>query len=93
MQVSGEFSLFVGAVAAFCTTISFVPQVIKTIKTNDTSSISLGMYSLFILGTIAWAGYGLLIKNVPVIFANLVTLLLACIILSYKIKHLTSHTK
>ncbi|MBS1754841.1 MAG: PQ-loop repeat-containing protein, partial [Bacteroidetes bacterium] len=31
-----------GLAAAVCTTTSFVPQAIKTIRTKDTSGISLG---------------------------------------------------
>ena len=40
----------IGLIAAFCTTVSFVPQAIKTIQTKNTSGISLGMYSLFAFG-------------------------------------------
>lgn len=43
-----------GLAAAFCTTASFLPQALKTIKTKGTSGISLSMYSLFALGTVLW---------------------------------------
>lgn len=76
-----------GLVAAFCTTISFVPQAIKTIKTKDTSSISLVMYLLFTFGTLMWLIFGLMSHNVPVTAANGVTLVLASIILFYKVRH------
>lgn len=84
-----------GLVAAFCTTISFVPQAVKTIKTKDTSSISLTMYLLFTFGTLMWLVYGLLSGNLPVILANAITFLLASIILYFKIRyrHSTIDTK
>ena len=40
----------VGSIAGILTTLAFVPQVIKVLKTKDTSSLSLGMYSMQVLG-------------------------------------------
>ena len=76
-----------GLLAAFCTTISFLPQALKTIQTKNTSGISLSMYTLFTFGTLVWFLYGLLSHNLPISVANGITLLFACIILSYKIKY------
>jgi MtN3 and saliva related transmembrane protein len=75
----------IGLIAAFCTTISFLPQAIKIIKTKDTSSISISMYSLFTFGTLMWLLYGVYSKNTPVMLANGATFILAVIILLYKL--------
>jgi len=77
----------IGWLAAFLTTFSFVPQAIKVIRTRDTSSISLSMYSLFTLGISCWLVYGAMMKNGPMLIANLVTLALALIILIAKIRN------
>lgn len=77
----------IGFLAAVLTTISFLPQAIQTIKTKNTSGISLSMYSLFTAGVLFWLIYGTLTNNYPVIFANAITSLLAAIILIYKIKY------
>ncbi len=77
----------IGLVAAFCTTISFLPQAIKTIQTKDTSGISIAMYALFTFGTMLWFIYGIMSNSVPVYLANAVTLVLALVILAYKIKY------
>lgn len=77
----------IGLLAAACTTFSFLPQAIKTIRTKDTSSISLSMYALFTLGTLLWLLYGLFSSNVPVYLANGITLVFALIILGYKLKY------
>ena len=74
-----------GLVAAFCTTVSFLPQAIKTIKTKDTSAISASMYTLFTFGTLVWFIYGIYTHNIPVMLANIVTFILAAIILCYKL--------
>jgi MtN3 and saliva related transmembrane protein len=76
----------IGLVAAFCTTISFLPQAVKTIRTKDTSSISLSMYFLFTLGTLLWLIYGLVSANIPIIVANAITLIFASVILVYKVR-------
>jgi len=75
----------IGFLAAFCTTISFLPQVIRTIRTRNTLGISLGMYSIFVVGIVLWLAYGILINDLPMILANSVTFVLASIILSMKI--------
>ncbi|MEI9935029.1 MAG: SemiSWEET transporter [Ferruginibacter sp.] len=66
----------IGLLAAFCTTVSFLPQAIKTIHTKDTEGISLSMYFLFTLGTFLWLLYGLFSYNIPIIIANGITLFL-----------------
>ncbi len=77
----------IGFAAAICTTASFMPQALKTIRTKNTSGISLSMYWLFTVGTLLWLSFGLLTNNIPVTVANAVTFLFAAIILFYKIKY------
>ena len=75
----------IGYLAATLTTASFLPQAILTIRTRDTESLSLGMYSLFTLGVLCWLIYGVYISNKAIIFANAITLALSASILSFKI--------
>ena len=75
-----------GFLAAAFTTTSFLPQAIKTIRTKDTGSISLFMYTLFATGTLLWLLFGIFSNNMPVTIANAVTLVFAIIILFYKLK-------
>lgn len=76
-----------GLLAAVLTSSSFLPQALKTIRTQDTASISLSMYILFTAGTLMWFIYGIISDNLPVWLANGFTLILASIILYYKIKN------
>nr|WP_115095352.1 SemiSWEET transporter [Synechococcus sp. UW106] len=78
-------SELVGYVAAGLTTVSFFPQAIKTLRSGDTKSISLGMYGLFTSGVALWSLYGLLVKDGPVLVANLITLVPAAVVLQRKI--------
>lgn len=77
---------WIGYIAAVCTTFSFLPQVIHVFKTRDTRAISLGMYSFFTFGVMMWLVYALVIKDYPLMLANIVTFTLATPILCYKIK-------
>ena len=60
-------------------------QAIKTLRSGDTKSISLGMYGLFTSGVALWSLYGLLVKDGPVLVANLITLVPAGFVLQRKI--------
>lgn len=75
----------IGAAAACCTTLAFVPQVVKSWQTCDLSGISLPMYSIFTSGVVLWLLYGCLIGDWPVIIANAVTAVLAGTVLCLKI--------
>jgi MtN3 and saliva related transmembrane protein len=75
----------IGYLAATLTTVSFLPQAILTIKTKETESLSLSMYSIFTLGVLFWLIYGIYRSDHAIIFANAITLLLAASILSFKI--------
>jgi len=77
----------VGYVAAFLTTLSFVPQAWLTFRTRDVSGISLGMYSVFTLGVGLWLLYGWLMGAWPIVVANAITLALACAILAMKLRY------
>jgi MtN3 and saliva related transmembrane protein len=77
----------IGAAAATLTTVSFVPQTLKTFRTRDVSGISLGMYSLFATGVALWLAYGVLLADWPIIIANAITLALACAVLAMKLRY------
>ena len=82
-----DYITFLGLFAGFLTTVSFLPQVIKTWKTKSTKDISLGMFLALTIGIFLWTVYGFLIESLPVIAANFVSLFLAVIILFFKIKY------
>ena len=78
---------YIGFFAAFCTTISFLPQAIKVYKSKSTKDISLYMFLIFTIGTFCWLIYGLIISSIPIVSANKITLVLSFFILIYKIKY------
>jgi MtN3 and saliva related transmembrane protein len=78
---------WVGSLAAFLTTASFIPQAWQTFRTRDVSGISLGMYSVFTAGVALWLVYGLALQAWPIVIANAITLLLATAILGMKLRY------
>lgn len=76
----------IGLVAGMLTTIAFLPQVVKTWKSRSAKDLSLGMFSLFCLGVAMWLAYGILVWDIPVIAANVLTLMLASTLLFFKLR-------
>jgi len=82
-----EMITILGLLAGALTTISFIPQVMKTWKFKETKDISLLMYIIFFTGILLWFSYGILIDNAPIIVANGISLVLVFIVLSLKIRY------
>ena len=76
-----------GFLAALLTTIAFLPQLYKTWKTKSAEDVSLIMLILFIIGLCCWIIYGLRINSVPILVANIVTLIFNFSILILKISY------
>lgn len=76
----------IGMAAAVCTTVSFVPQLIRVWRLRSAREISLIMFLVFSLGVFLWLIYGVFIHSMPVILANAVTLALSLAILALKIR-------
>lgn len=77
----------VGSAAAVCTTVSFLPQLIRVWKLKSARDISMTMFLVFSLGLIFWLVYGVLTNAWPVIMANAVTLALSAGILFLKVRY------
>lgn len=77
----------IGLLAGTMTTVSFIPQLIRTVKYKNTQSISLGMYSIFTFGVLVWLFYGIVKKDIAIIVANIITLTFTIIILILKLKY------
>ncbi|MBS9475555.1 SemiSWEET family sugar transporter [Ancylobacter radicis] len=77
----------IGGAAALLTTLCWLPQALKILRTRETRDLSLIAYLAFAGGVGLWLVYGLLIGSIPVIAANAVTLLLLLGILSLKLRY------
>lgn len=75
-----------GLAAGALTTIAYVPQVMKVWRSRSARDVSLGMFALMVAGIALWLAYGLLIGSLALILANMVTLLLAGLVLVGKLR-------
>lgn len=76
-----------GLAAATLTTLSFLPQMMKTWQTKSAKDVSYAMLIIFNTGVFLWLIYGISLNALPIILANGVTLVFNLIILSLKIKY------
>lgn len=77
----------IGLAAAFCTTISYIPQIKKIWESGDTEDISLTMFLILAGGIALWVVYGALKGDGVIILANSVSLAFLCAILFFKLRN------
>lgn len=80
----------IGFAAGTLTTLSFLPQVIKTYRTKRCDDLSGGMLLAFTSGVVLWLVYGLFLRSAPIISANAVTLALLAAIVVMKVRYRAS---
>jgi MtN3 and saliva related transmembrane protein len=76
-----------GLAAGCCTSLAFVPQVMKAWRTRRTQDLSLGMYLVLATGVALWLVYGLLVSSLSVTVANAVSLVLILVVVALKLRH------
>ena len=74
-----------GTAAAIAATVSFAPQALQIIRTRQTKDISLGMYTITVIGFALWCAYGVLLRQWPLIASNTICLALSGFILMMKL--------
>jgi MtN3 and saliva related transmembrane protein len=64
----------IGSCAAFCTTVSYFPQLRKCWKTGEAGDLSLSMFLVLSTGVALWIVYGFLKSDYVIVTANAVSL-------------------
>lgn len=85
LEKMNDYIEYLGMLAGFCTTVAFVPQLVKVMRTKAAHDISTSMYLIFIVGLILWIIYGAYHDSLPIIIANSCTLFFASAILFVKL--------
>ena len=76
----------IGMIAAILTTAAFVPQAIKTIRSQHAEDLSLVTFLMIFIGTLCWLVHGLHLGDAPIIYANAITAFLSGVIVIIKLK-------
>lgn len=82
-----EYIQFIGIGAGILTSVSMLPQLIKTFKDKKVEDISLVMILVLMSGIGAWIWYGILRNDAPIIFTNSFSFLLNAILLFLRFKY------
>ena len=77
----------IGLIAGLLTTTAFIPQVWKIYRTKSGKDVSGRMFSILSAGIVLWLIYGILVRSVPLILTNAVTLVLSLAIIALKIRY------
>jgi MtN3 and saliva related transmembrane protein len=77
-----------GLAAGLCTSMSFVPQVLKAWREGDTEAISKRMYVASLIAYGLWIVHGLMIASLPIILFNAFNVAFAGLILVLKLRSL-----
>lgn len=99
----------IGLLGSITTIACFLPQCIKTIKTRDTSGLSLLFFLIAILSSIFWLIYGglniyitlkhennvsnALRNGLPIILTNIITIVINTIIIFIKVNNISKAKK
>jgi MtN3 and saliva related transmembrane protein len=75
----------IGLAAAVCTTAANLPQLKKAWITRETDDLSLKTLLLFGSGLMLWVIYGLLQRDIVIMLANGISLLILSVILYLKV--------
>lgn len=78
---------WIGGIAAVLTTICWLPQAVRVVRTKDTTAISLLTNLIFATGILLWLVYGIAIDNWPLIAANAVSMIFTLVIIAMKLRH------
>ncbi|MEM1309804.1 MAG: SemiSWEET transporter [Cyanobacteria bacterium P01_C01_bin.70] len=76
-----------GIVAGTLTTFAYLPQVLKTWRSRSADGMSWSMLIVLCVGIALWLVYGVYAHDMPLIMANLLTLVFSSAILAVKIRY------
>lgn len=77
---------WIGAAGAVLTTVCWLPQAVRVVRTKDTSAISLATNLIFAAGILLWLIYGIALNNWPLIAANAISMLFTLVIIAMKLR-------
>lgn len=73
----------IGYIAGFFTTICLIPQLVKIVITKSANDISLSTFLVLILGQILWIIYSILIFDLRILIANIISVILGSLIIIF----------
>ena len=85
--MNSGYTQIIGIAAGILTSVSMLPQLIKTIREKKAEHLSMVMILILILGISGWIWYGILRNDMPILFTNCFSLLVNIILLFCRFKY------
>ena len=85
--MTGSLVDAIGMTGAVLTTVCWLPQAIKLIRSRETRAISLAGTVVFTVGIAFWLAHGIALRDWPLIASNAATLALMLVIVALKLRH------
>jgi MtN3 and saliva related transmembrane protein len=79
--------LMLGVLAGFLTTVGFMPQIIKGIRTRRMEDVSLLMPMVLGAGMLLWLLYGISLDNLPIVLWNAIAFSLNMAVIGLKLRY------
>ena len=76
-----------GYSAGAITSLTFLPQVIKTWKEKSARDISLLMFVIAAINEVIWIAYGALLDNRVIILTNAIVLSMSSVMICFKLSY------
>jgi len=76
-----------GYSAGFITTLTFLPQVLKTYKEKSAKDVSLNMFVIAAINEVMWVVYGALKNDMVIVLTNVVVLIMSVTMIFFKLKY------
>jgi MtN3 and saliva related transmembrane protein len=80
-----------GYIAGTCTTLAFLPQVLKTYRTKSAKDVSVTMFIVYTIGILLWITFGIINHFTSIIVSNAVSLVLSSSQIVLKIYYDNGH--
>lgn len=77
----------IGYLASICMICGYLPQAIATIRTRDTDGIALPTFLAMGAGSVFFVVQGIIISNMPLVIANVITAVCSAIIFGMKLRN------
>ena len=78
-----EYDSLIGVSAAFLTTLSLLPQIVKAYHTRRMKDVSRYLMILFSAGSILWIIYGIIHEDLVIVGANVTAAVFNLVLLYY----------
>ncbi len=79
-----EIWQIIGFLAAITGTLSFIPEIIKALKSHHLNDIAWGMLYFYLSASSLWGIYGLLLNDFPLVLSATVSVSMELILIGLK---------